>query len=219
MRVKLPAKSAKPILVTTGPASISMSSILSLPTSIVRHRFTIEQYHEMIEGGIFAEDEPIELIHGEIVQKMPIGNPHAAAVNRLTRVLSKRLEEKWMVSVQNPLLIEDSEPEPDVAILTFCDDLYASRRPVAADAQLLIEVSDPSLAYDREIKGPVYAQAGIGEYWIVNLTNDTIEIYRDPQADGRYATVNTLRSGDTLKPIAIAGLAITVDEILASTIT
>ncbi|MEZ6133344.1 MAG: Uma2 family endonuclease [Pirellulaceae bacterium] len=99
----------------------------------------------MIEHGVFAEDEPIELIHGEIIRKLPIGTPHAATVNRLNRLLSKVLPDSAMVSIQNPISTPDSEPEPDVAILNFRDDLYASRRPLAADVRLLIEVADTSL--------------------------------------------------------------------------
>ena len=216
---------------TSPPATISPSTTIShqktdlpqktiLPSSpIVRHRFTMNQYHDMIDRGIFAEDEPIELIRGEIVRKMPIGNPHAATVNILTRLLSKRIPDSAMISIQNPVLLSDSEPEPDVAILNFCDDLYASRRPNAQDVLLLIEVADTSLAYDRDVKGPIYAEAGIREYWIVNLMNLTIEIYRDPQSDGRFATVTTTLSGEILTPLLLSGLSVPVDEILGLTQT
>jgi Uma2 family endonuclease len=194
-----------------------MASVISSSNIIVRHQFTIDQYHDMIERGIFAEDEPIELIRGEVVRKMPIGNPHAATVNRLNRLLSKRLRDDALLSIQNPIWLSDSEPEPDVAVLNFREDLYASRRPVAQDVQLLIEVADSSLVYDRDVKGPIYAEAGVREYWIVNLNNATIEIYRDPQPDGRFATVNTARLGDALTPLAVADLSLQVEEILAPT--
>ncbi len=184
------------------------------PLNVVRHRFTVEQYHEMIERGIFAEDEPIELIRGEIVKKMPNGNSHAACVKRLNRLLSSMLSEELLVSVQDPICVGDSEPEPDVAILEYRDDLYASRRPIADDVRLLIEVSETSLGYDRDIKGPIYAEAGIREYWLVNLTNATIEVYRDPQSDGRFATVTTARREDRLSPLAITDWVLSVDEIL-----
>lgn len=167
----------------------------------------------MIAHGIFSEDEPIELIRGEIIRKLPIGNLHAATVNRLNRLLSKLLTDDVMLSIQNPIRLGNSEPEPDVAFLNFCEDLYASRRPVAVDVLLLIEVADSSLGYDREIKGAVYAEAGIFEYWIVNLNQATVEVYLDPQSDGRFATVITARSGDTLKPRKLAGLSIDVNAI------
>ena len=216
---------------TAPPATKSPSTTMSqqktelpqkmiLPSSpIIRHRFTIEQYHDIIDQGIFAEDEPIELLRGEIVRKMPIGNPHAATVKRLNRLLPTRLPAGVLLSIQDPISVGDSEPEPDVAILNFCDDLYASRRPVAQDVLLLIEVADSSLAYDREVKGPIYAEAGVREYWIVNLMNSTVEVYRDPQSDGRFATVTTAVSGEILTPLLLSGLSVPVDEILGLTQT
>ena len=188
----------------------------SLPAdSVSRHRFSVAQYREMIQHGIFAEDEPIEFIRGEVVRKMPIGNARAAVVKNLNRLLSARLPADLLVSIQDPIATEDSEPEPDVAILKFSDDFYASRRPVAMDVRLLIEVADSSLAFDREIKGSVYAAAGVIEYWIVNLNNATIEVYLDPQVDeARYATARTVSAGDVLIPRAIPSLTLKVEELL-----
>ncbi len=194
--------------------SSSPEAVASSSVAVTRHLFTIEQYHEMIEHGIFSEDEPIELIRGEIIRKLPIGNPHAATVNRLNRLLSKQLPDDAMLSIQNPIWLGDSEPEPDVAVLIYREDLYSSRRPMAEDVLVLVEVADSSLAYDREIKGAVYAEAGISEYWIVNLSQATIEVYLDPQSDGRFATVVTARSGDTLTPRKVAGVSIEVSAIL-----
>lgn len=194
--------------------SPSNPPVASPSLAVTRHLFTVEQYHEMIEHGIFKEDEPIELIRGEVIRKLPIGNPHAATVNRLNRLLAKCIQDDAMLSIQNPIWLGDSEPEPDVAILIYREDLYASRRPGAADVLLLIEVADSSLAYDRDIKGSVYAEAGIREYWIVNLNRSTVEVYLDPQPDGRFATVITARSGETLAPLQVAGLTIDVNTIL-----
>ena len=194
--------------------SPSPGAVASPSVAATRHLFTVKQYHEMIEHGIFKEDEPIELIRGEIIRKLPIGNLHAATVNRLNRLLAKCLQDDAMLSIQNPIWLGDSEPEPDVAILSFREDLYSSRRPMVEDVLLLIEVAESSLAYDREIKGAVYAEAGISEYWIVNLNQETIEVYLDPQSDGRFATVVTARSGDTLTPRKVAGLSIEVSTIL-----
>ncbi len=197
----------------------SPQKTLTPSSEFVRYRFTVKQYHDIIDRGIFAEDEPIELIRGEIVRKMPIGNPHAATVKRINRLLPTRLPAGVLLSIQDPISVDDSEPEPDVAILNFCDDLYASRRPTAQDVLLLIEVADSSLAYDREVKGPIYAEAGVREYWIVNLINSTVEVYRDPQSDGRYATVTTAVSGEILTPLLLSGLSVPVDEILGLTQT
>ena len=211
--VKSPQKTIPP------STMISPQRTLTPSSEIVRYRFTIKQYHEIIDRGIFVEDEPLELIRGEIVRKMPIGNPHAATVKRLNRLFSNPLSAGTLVSIQDPISTADSEPEPDVAILNFRDDLYASRRPVAQDVLLLIEVADSSLAYDREVKGPIYAEAGVREYWIVNLMNSTVEVYRDPQSDGRFATVTTAVSGEILTPLLLSGLSVPVDEILGLTQT
>jgi len=178
------------------------------------HRFTLQQYHSMIESGILGEQCSVELIRGELVQKMVIGNRHAACVNSLNRLLSTQLADSELVSIQNPVSIQDSEPEPDVAVLVFCDDLYASRRPTSADVRLLIEVADTSLSYDRDVKMPLYAEAGIVEYWIVNLINDTIEVHRDARSDGRYGTILTLERGQCVTPISFTTLSLSVDQIL-----
>lgn len=119
-----------------------------------------------------------------------------------------------MLSIQNPVWLGESEPEPDVTILTYREDLYASRRPVSEDVLLLIEVADSSLGYDREIKGPVYAETGVPEYWIVNLNQSTVEVYRDPQSDGRFATAVTARSRETLVLLHAVGWTISVNAIL-----
>ena len=201
----------------TPPAAAASPAVTS--PAVTRHLFSVEQYNEMIEHGIFKEDDPIELIRGEIIRKLPIGNPHAATVNRLNRLLSKLIQADAMISIQNPIWLKDSEPEPDVAILIYREDLYASRRPSSADVLLLIEVADSSLAYDRDIKGSVYAEAGIREYWIVNLNQATIEVHLDPQSDGRFATVVTARRGETLTPRNVGGVSIEVDAILGLSAT
>ncbi len=178
------------------------------------HRFTVQQYHAMIESGLLGEQCSVELIRGELVQKMVIGNRHAACVNSLNRLLSAKLSESELISIQNPISIQDSEPEPDVAVLVFCDDLYASRRPTAADVRLLIEVADTSLAYDRDVKMPLYAEAGIVEYWIVNLISDTVEVHRDARSDGRYGTILTMERGQCLTATSFTTLSLSVDQIL-----
>lgn len=182
------------------------------------HRFSLQQYHALIDSGILGEQNSVELIRGELVKKMVIGNRHAACVKSLNRLLSAQLSESELVSVQDPITIGDSEPEPDVAVLVFRDDLYASRRPTTADVQLLIEVADTSLAYDRDVKMPIYAEAGIIEYWIVNLISDTIEVHRDARSDARYGTVLTLERGQFVTPNAFAALSLSVDQILGPSV-
>lgn len=194
--------------------SVSPQKTNTLLSGVERYRFTVAQYHDIIKQGIFSEDEPVELIRGEIVKKMAIGISHAFAVNMLTRLLSKRIADDTMVSIQNPVLLSDSEPEPDVAVLKFVSHAYASCRPIAQDVLLLIEVADTSLNYDRDVKGRIYAESGIQEYWIVNLINGSVEVYRDPQSDGRFATSITVSSDGVLTPLLLTDVSLRVDEIM-----
>lgn len=153
---------------------------------VERHLFTVEQYHQMIAAGIFTENDHIELIQGELIAMSPIGIRHAACVKRLNDKLSTALRGKIIISVQDPIeLSENSEPEPDVALLAYRDDFYASHLPTPADIYLVIEVSDSTLGFDRTVKLPLYAQAGIPEVWLVNLIDNAIEVYRQP-VTGKY---------------------------------
>ena len=176
----------------------------------VPHRFTVPEYDRMIDLGILKEDARVELIRGEIVAKMPTGDLHAACVKRLNRLLGSLAGDRAIVSVQDPIRLADSEPEPDLALLRPRDDFYASGKPVPPDVLLLIEVSDTSLDDDREVKGPLYAENGIAEYWIVNLVDRCLEVHRGPQPNGSYADVRTLRPGERAEVTALPGLTVEV---------
>jgi Uma2 family endonuclease len=178
------------------------------------HRFSVTLYEKMIDNGILREDDRVELIRGEIVAKMPIGKQHAACVKRLNRLFNSLLGAQAVVSVQDPIQFADSEPEPDIALLVPKGDYYASDKPAPADVLLIVEVADTSLEYDREAKGAVYAEAGIAEYWIVNLVDTCVEVYRQPRADGTYADVRTVRSGDTIQLFALPSVGVAVGEIV-----
>jgi len=179
-----------------------------------RRRFTSAEYHAMAEAGILAEDERVELIAGEIVRMPPIGSRHAGCVKRLNRRFTRGLGERALISIQDPIAIGDnSEPQPDVAVLRPRDDDYARSHPTPADVYLLIEVADSSLPYDRDVKLPLYTQAGISEMWLVCLAERRIEIYRDPAATG-YQDIRILHSGDRIAPLAFPDFELTVDAIL-----
>jgi Uma2 family endonuclease len=177
------------------------------------YRIAVEKYDQMIAAGIFTENDAIELIRGEIVPKMPIGSQHAACVTRLVRQLIRSLGESAIVSPQNPIRLSDSEPEPDVAVLRPRADDYAEGKPTADDVLLVIEVADSSLEFDRENKLSVYAEAGIAEYWIVNLLESIVEVYREPEGSN-YASRHDARSGETLEIRHLAGASIAASEIL-----
>lgn len=183
-----------------------------MSVALIRRRFSIDDYERMCRHGILTEDDRVELIRGEIVEKTNIGERHAACVNRLTRLLTVAVGERAQVSVQNPVRLLDSEPEPDLALLRPRDDFYASVRPGAGDLLLVVEVADSTLDADRQIKGPLYAEAGVAEFWLVNLIDDTLELRRGPCIDGVYSESRTLRRGDTVEIAALPGIVLNVAE-------
>ncbi|HLW63818.1 MAG TPA: Uma2 family endonuclease [Gemmataceae bacterium] len=178
------------------------------------YRFTVAEYEQMIEFGILDENRPVELIRGEIVTKMPIGDRHAATVDRCNRIFNRKIGDRAIVRVQNPIRFPDSEPETDISLVQPHDDFYESAKPQPADVFLLLEVSDTSIEYDRDVKGPLYAQANIVEYWILNLNDDALEVYRQPQSNGTYADVRILRRGDQIEIAALPGVIVQVAELL-----
>lgn len=147
-------------------------------------RFTIAEYHRLAELGFFGEDDRVELIKGEIVQIAAKGTPHSVCETRLFRELVKLLDERAMVRGQQPIVIpKDSEPEPDLAIVRNRDDDYLSAHPSPLDVLLVIEIADSSINYDQKVKLPLYAEAGISNYWIFNLVENCLESYSEPYQD------------------------------------
>lgn len=159
---------------------------------------SVSEYHQMAKAGILKENDRVELIQGEIIQMSPIGSMHSAYVNRINALLNQHLGGQAIISVQNPIQLNDfSEPEPDIAILKLKDDFYIQQHPGPQDVFLLIEVSDSSIAYDQEIKLPNYALVEIPECWIVNLEKSHIEMYRSPR-NGSYSLRKILYPGDNI---------------------
>jgi Uma2 family endonuclease len=181
--------------------------------AVNRHRFTVDEYHRMGETGILGED--VELLAGDIVVREPIGPHHAGTVNRLTRLWTSRLGERTIVQVQNPIELpdEDSEPQPDIALLRPRVDFYTSVHPVAADVLLLNEVVDTTAVLTRRVKIPVYARAGIREVWVVDVANGRVEIYREPTAEG-YRDVRVAGSGESIVPGAFPDVRLTPGDLL-----
>jgi Uma2 family endonuclease len=185
-----------------------------MPAALTRRRFTVGEYYRMAEAGILGPDERVELIEGEIVTMAAIGSRHSAAVMRLNHLFSRELGDRVLVLVQAPVRLSDlSEPEPDVALLRPRADHYASAHPGPADVLLLVEVAEATVAFDRGTKLRLYASAEIPEYWIVDITDDRVEVYRKPDAAG-YREIHRLRRDDTLYPAAFPELEIAVAAIL-----
>lgn len=168
----------------------------------------------MIEAGIFDEDEHVELLEGLLVAVTPQREDHSKVILRLTRALNGALGDAYEVRPQLPLTLgEDSEPEPDVAVVLAADARSRTEHP--RSAVLVVEVAADSLRKDREIKGALYVRAGVPEYWIVNLADRCVEIYSDPDAGaGRYRTVATVGASGEVAAGTLPGFSIRVATLL-----
>jgi Uma2 family endonuclease len=178
-----------------------------------KQRLTIDEFYGLAEAGVFSEDQRLELIRGEIVEMSPIGDRHAYCVMMVGDCLSD-LKPKGLLSPQNPLRLprQQSVPQPDAVLLRRRSD-FRSRPPGPEDAFLVVEVSDSTLVYDRDIKIPLYAEAGIREAWLVDLNSETIFVYRRPSSTG-YQEVRQYRRGDAISPEAFPDKLFPVDSIL-----
>ncbi len=178
------------------------------------HKYTVAEYHVMGEAGILTADERVELIDGEIVQMPPIGSSHQETVDILTELFVSAFSGVARVRVQGPVRLSDrGEPEPDLLLLRRREGFYRSSHPQPNDVFLAVEVSETTLRYDRNVKVPLYAQQGISEVWIVNLREETVEVYRAPEA-AAYRETTQHRRGDTVSPQAFPDLQITVEQLL-----
>ena len=177
-------------------------------------RFSVCDYHKMIDAGLFTPHEHVELIKGVLVKMSPKGKRHAATTNRITKVFLKTLGERVVVSNQNPILFDDAtEPEPDIALLAPQEKEYFDRLPTPADVLLIIEVADTTLKYDREEKSLIYARAGIKHYIILSVkTREAIDM-REPSPDG-YRFSKTLRQDERFSLVAFPETEIAVGELL-----
>jgi Uma2 family endonuclease len=179
-----------------------------------RWLFTVQEYHLMTEAGVFANNERVELIEGEIIQMAAIGTRHASSVKRLTRRFSLIPEERATLGVQDPIqLTEKTEPQPDVVLLQPRADYYATAHPIPSEVLLLVEVSDSTVDNDRDVKVPIYARSGIQEVWLWDLEVNCLEVYRDPTANG-YTSIQKFERGEMVSPLAFPEFEVSVDLIL-----
>lgn len=167
----------------------------------------------MAQAGILHEDDRVELIDGEIVEMSPIGSRHAANVNLLNTLFPQQVGATAIVSIQNPIRLgENCEPQPDLTLLRPRTDFYAAAHPGPEDILLAVEVADSSLDYDRGVKVPLYARFGIAETWLVDLTTETVEVYRQPSQEG-YRQPSSLGRGDRISPAALPDLELEVAQL------
>lgn len=179
---------------------------------VTRRRFMVDDYERMAAAGILTEDDRVELIAGEIVETSPIGGRHVGRVNILVDLLADMVRPDALISVQNPIrLSTDGEPQPDIALLRRGASLDAV--PTPEDVLLVIEVADSSRDYDRGVKLPLYAAAGIKETWLVDLVAEIIERHTDPH-DGIYRRVASARRGESLASTVLPAIILSVDAVL-----
>ena len=179
----------------------------------VRKQFTVDDFARMRETGILNEDDRVELLDGEIYVMSPVGPLHVAIVNKLNKILSKSVGDQGIISVQNPIRLNRlGEPQPDIAVLNPRDDFYTQALATTDDILLLIEVSDTTLAYDREQKLPKYAEAHISEVWIIDTSSQVIEQYTLP-LQGVYTQLYRVLFGHTITATKIANLSFSTDRI------
>ena len=176
-------------------------------------RFSSDTYYRLGEIGVLAENERVELIDGEIIEMSPEGTRHFACVARLMRLLYPRVRGASVISHGSLFLPDEYRPMPDLMILRPSEDDYESAHPTHEDALVVIEVSDTSLRYDRQVKSARFAQAEIPEYWLVDLTRDTIAVHQRPVA-GQYTDVHVYRPGESWKSPQLGSLEVAVNDVL-----
>ena len=188
---------------------------MSTDTEIVTKKlFTVDEYHRMGDLGILPETGRFELIRGEIIEMPVPGSPHSGRVKRLNRLFTSKLGESVIVSIQDPVGIDlFSEPMPDAALLKSRADFYTESHPMPDDVLLIVEVSDSTVRYDSKVKASLYAEAGIPEYWILNVKKDVLVIHTQP-ADGTYCQIRVVQRGETVHLQKLPNIDFPVEEIL-----
>lgn len=173
---------------------------------------TVTQFQEMVEQGLFAEDARLELIDGRIHEMSPVGRRHAATVKRIADYMPHHLGRGYTYSVQDPIqLSDDTQPEPDYAVLRYREDFYETALPAAEDVLLVVEVSDTTLMEDLTVKLPRYAHAGIPEMWVVDVNQRSVAQFHTPQ-EGAYIHKSRYTRGDMI--VTTLGVEIAVKDIV-----
>lgn len=186
------------------------ANIAALP----HRKFTVDEYHNFIETGVFKPEERIELWEGEFIEMSPIGKRHAALVDFLVEWLIEISQRKFIVRSQSPIVLNDfSEPQPDVCLLQRREDFYRNTSATAQDVLLAIEVADTTVRYDRDVKFPRYAANGIPESWLIDLENNRVEVHSEPTENG-YSLIKVLHRGQTAESSVLPEIKISVEDIL-----
>ncbi|MCL1465072.1 Uma2 family endonuclease [Argonema galeatum] len=176
--------------------------------------FTAKEYHFMAEAGIFNPDERVELLAGQIIKMAAKGTAHSAAVTRTENLLRNLLGDLVLIRLQDPVQLDDySEPEPDIALVIPDQMYYEDHHPNPSEVYLIIEVSDTTLSRDLEFKAGIYARSGIADYWVLDVNNRQLHIFREPSQNG-YQSELILSDSGSVSPLAFPNVIITVGEML-----
>ncbi len=174
---------------------------------------SVREYDRMIEHGILTTEDKVELLNGVIIEKMPKGTKHAFLNDTIADLLKEKLAERVYVRSQNPIVLDDfSEPEPDIVLAKPPRQIYLEKHPRAEDILLIVEISDSTLGRDRFAKGSAYSKAGIRQYIVVNVAENSVENYREPSANG-YNSKQTFHKGESFILEAFPEIEIEIADI------
>jgi Uma2 family endonuclease len=179
---------------------------------ITTMKWTLDDYHHIVDAGIL-DDRHVELLNGEIIEMAPEGTPHSYYGDEAAEYLRTLLQGQAKVREGRPITLPDhSEPEPDLAIVEPLGTVYLEHHPYPENIFWLIEFSDSSLTKDLEVKTKIYATAGIQEYWVVNLRQMKLVVFRQPET-GDYASKQTFTTGD-MRSLAFPDISVSIDRLL-----
>jgi Uma2 family endonuclease len=185
-----------------------------MAVQLSRRRFTVHEYHRMVDAGILCEDDRVELVHGEVLVMSPIGPRHNASILKASHHLWRIVGDRAFVGIQGSVRLDEyDEPQPDIYLLRPKEDFYASGHATPADILLIVEVADSSLEYDQQIKQLLYAETGVPEYWIVDIRAECL-IAHSNLSDGLYLRTETLARNATIIPRLLPDCSIPVDILL-----
>jgi Uma2 family endonuclease len=176
--------------------------------------WTVAEYHRMAEAGILEDGERVELLEGQIIWMSAKGTAHTCAVGRIDRILQNALKNRAWVSVQDPITLNDkSEPEPDISVVKIDSLDYADHHPTPSEVYLIIEVADSSLKFDCETKGKAYSEAGISDYWVLDVVKRQLYVFREPTFQG-YQSQVTLDADAVISPLEFPDFQINIQQML-----
>ena len=177
-------------------------------------KWTVKEYHKLGEMGIFNPEERVELLSGNIIKMSAKGTAHTSATRRTASLLRDLLGNQAAIYTQDPIALDDnSEPEPDIAVVRIDPFDYATHHPTPSEVYLIIEVADSSLTFDREIKAQIYARSGIADYWVLNVGDRQLHVFREPTENG-YQSEVILAETASISPIEFPAFNIAIQEML-----